>query len=370
MTPRRVHVELGDRSYDVAIGAGLLDNVGARARKVLGSTARSAMMISNPPVWALYGDRLFSSFERSGFKVTRHLIGDGEQYKRLGEVEKAIGALAAARLERGEPVVALGGGVVGDLAGLVAALYMRGTPFVQVPTTLLAQIDSSVGGKVAVNHRAGKNLIGAFHQPAAVYADPTTLQTLPARELRAGLYEAIKYGVLGDARLFAWIERRIERLLACDADDLAHLAARCCRIKAAIVAADEREGGLRRVLNLGHTSGHALETATRYRRFTHGEAVGYGIEIACELAVALGACAAGEAARIRRLVARVGARPPANDLAIVRLLEAIQHDKKRSHGGVPFILPVSIGTVEIRHNIPETAIRQAFERVLGARRAR
>jgi 3-dehydroquinate synthase len=366
----RVRVELGDRSYDVTVGAGLLDKVGARLRKVLGGTARGAMIVSNPPVWNLYGDRLFSSFERSGFQVTRHLIDDGEQYKRLAEVEKAIGTAAAARMERGEPVVALGGGVVGDLAGLVAALYMRGTPFVGVPTTLLAQIDSSVGGKVAVNHRAGKNLIGAFHQPIAVYADPTTLQTLPARELRAGLYEAIKYGVLGDARLFAWIERKLERLLACDPKDLAHLAARCCRIKAQIVAADEREGGLRRVLNLGHTSGHALENVTRYRRFSHGEAVGYGIEVACELAVALGACAAADAARIRRLVARVGPRPRTNDLGVEPLLEAIQHDKKRSHGGVPFILPVSIGTVEIRHNIPETEIRQALERVLGARRAR
>jgi 3-dehydroquinate synthase len=365
-----VRVELGERSYNVEIGEGSLDQAGDRARKVLGSGARNVMIVSNPTVWPLYGDRLFSSFQRAGFRVTRHLIGDGERYKRLSEVEKAIGTATEARMGRGEPVVALGGGVVGDLAGLVSALYMRGTPFIGVPTTLLAQIDSSVGGKVAVNHNAGKNLIGAFHQPAAVYADPATLTTLPARELRAGLYEAIKYGVLGDARLFAWIERRIDHLLACDVGDLTHLAARCCAIKASIVAADEREGGLRRVLNLGHTSGHALETATRYRRFSHGEAVGYGMEVACELAVALGACAPRDAERVRRLVARVGERPPAHDIPADRLLEAIQLDKKRSHGGVPFILPVSIGTVEIRHNIPETEIRRALEIALGTRPAR
>jgi 3-dehydroquinate synthase len=363
---RAVPVALGDRSYSVYVGAGLLDDVGPRARKVLGKAPRSAMIVSNHAVWTLYGDRQLGSLGRAGFGVVCHLIGDGERFKRLAEVERAVGAAAGSGLERGEPVVALGGGVVGDLAGLVAALYMRGTPFIGVPTTLLAQIDSSVGGKVAVNHTLGKNLIGAFHQPRAVFADPATLASLPARELRAGLYEAVKYGVLGDAGLFEWIERRLEGLLARDENDLASLVDRCCRIKARVVEADEREGGLRRVLNLGHTAGHALEAATRYRRFVHGEAVGYGLEVVAELAVALGLLAPPEALRIRRLVARVGPRPTARDVPVDRLLEAMGRDKKRSGGDVPFVLPRAIGEVEIRGGVPRDEIARALERVLGA----
>jgi 3-dehydroquinate synthase len=361
--PRVVPVELGDRSYEVYVAPGLLDDVGPRTRKALGGRARGAMIVSNHTVWTLYGDRLLESLGRSGFRVVCHLIGDGERFKRLSEVERTVGAAADSGLERGEPIVALGGGVVGDLAGLVAALYMRGTPFVGVPTTLLAQIDSSVGGKVAVNHTLGKNLIGAFHQPRAVFADPATLATLPGRELRAGLYEAVKYGVLGDARLFEWIEKRLDRLLASEADDLGRLVEWCCSIKARVVEADEREGGLRRVLNLGHTAGHALEASTRYRRFVHGEAVGYGLEVASELAVALDLLPRSDAERIRRLVGRIGVRPAARDVPLDRLLEAMKHDKKRSGGDVPFILPTSIGSVEIRSAVPAEEIRRALERV-------
>lgn len=366
MSARTVGVDLGERSYAVTIAPGALDRAGAIARRALGLAAgRSAFVVSNPTVWALYGERARASFERAGLRVAYHLIGDGERFKRLSEVERAVGAMAAARHERGEPVVALGGGVVGDLAGLVAALYMRGTPFVGVPTTLLAQIDSSVGGKVAVNHASGKNLIGAFHQPAAVVADTATLATLPPRELRAGLYEAIKYGVIGDAALFARIERRLPAMLACDPGELADLVARCCRAKARVVEADEREADLRRVLNLGHTAGHALEAATKYRRFVHGEAVGYGLEVAAELALSLGALGARDAARIRALVGRVGPRPPARNIGVDRLLEAMQNDKKRSGGGVPFILPTGVGSVEIRNHIPEIEIRRALERAFG-----
>jgi 3-dehydroquinate synthase len=367
---RTVPVNLGDRSYAVLVAPGLLDDVGARMRKAIGHAARNAMIVSNHTVWTLYGDRLLGSLERSGFGAVCHLIGDGERYKRLAEVERAVGAAAGAGLERGEPIVALGGGVVGDFAGLVAALYMRGTPFVGVPTTLLAQIDSSVGGKVAVNHTLGKNLIGAFHQPRAVVADPATLATLPVRELRAGLYEAVKYGVLGDARLFEWIEKRLDRLLEREADDLGRLVEWCCRIKARVVEADEREGGLRRVLNLGHTAGHALEAATRYRRFVHGEAVGYGLEVASELAAALGLFRASDVQRVRHLVGRIGPRPPVRDLRIDRLLEAMRHDKKRSGGNVPFILPTSIGSVEIRSAVTPEEVRRALECVLRGKTQR
>jgi 3-dehydroquinate synthase len=365
VSEHRVRVGLGDRSYTVAIGEGLLDDVGTRLRKVLGPKVISAMILSNGTVWSIYGQRLQSSLERAGFRPAKHLIGDGERFKRLSEVERAVGAGIAAGLERGDPVVALGGGVVGDLAGLVAALYMRGTRFVQIPTTFLAQIDSSVGGKVAVNHPEGKNLIGAFHQPVAVYADPATIATLPARELRAGLYEAIKYGVLGDAKLFEWIERRLERLLEADAAELGRLAARCCKIKAEIVAEDERESGVRRYLNLGHTAGHALEAATRYRRFTHGEAVGYGMEVAVELAVVLGALAPADAARVRALVAKVGPRPRASDVPADALVAAMAHDKKNVGGRIGFVVPTAVGRVEWRPQVPEIEIRRALERALG-----
>lgn len=361
MSERRVRVRLGDRSYTVAIGEGLLDAVGRRVRLAVGRRPGSALVVSNPTVWALYGERLSESLTVAGFTVAAHLIGDGERFKKLGELERAVGTAATAELERADPVVALGGGVVGDLAGLVSALYMRGTPFVQVPTTLLAQIDSSVGGKVAVNHSAGKNLIGAFHQPLAVVADVSTLATLPARELRAGLFEAIKYGMLGDASLFSWMERRMEALRAGSPDDLARLTAVCCRIKARVVEADETEAGPRRVLNLGHTVGHALETATRYRRLLHGEAVGYGLEAAALLGVVLGTVSNSEAARIRRLVAKVGPRPRIDDLDPDVLVAAMRHDKKRSGGRVAFVVPVGIGAATIRTDVDEATVRRTIE---------
>ncbi len=364
MSERRVRVRLGDRSYTVTVAEGVAGEAGARLRRLLGNAPKSAMIVSNDTVWSLYGDRVLSGFERAGFRVVRHLVGEGERFKRLAEVERAVGAAAGAELERSEPIVALGGGVVGDLAGLVSALYMRGTPFVQIPTTVLAQIDSSVGGKVAVNHPAGKNLIGAFHQPAAVYADPETLATLPRRELRAGLYEAVKYGVLADARLFEWIERKLPRLVAADAADLARLAERCCRIKARVVEADERESGVRRFLNLGHTAGHALESVTRYRRFSHGEAVGYGLEVAAELAADVGMLGRDDAARVRALVRRVGARPRASDLSADALVEAMRHDKKRAGGSVGFVLPLAVGRVEFVPRVDERAVRRALARAL------
>lgn len=362
MSERRVRVRLGDRSYTVAIGDGLIADLGRRVRRAIGRRPGSALVISNPTVWALYGERVQESLGDAGYAVAVHLMGDGERFKKLGELERAIGSAALAELERGDPVVALGGGVVGDLAGLVAALYMRGTPFVQVPTTLLAQIDSSVGGKVAVNHAAGKNLIGAFHQPVAVVADTSTLATLPRRELRAGLFEAIKYGLLGDASLFSWMERRMDALCAGSPDDLAHLTAVCCRIKARVVEADETEAGLRRVLNLGHTVGHAIETATRYRRLLHGEAVGYGLEAAAMIGVALGTLSTAEAGRILRLIASVGPRPGIDDLDPDVLIAAMRHDKKRTAGRVAFIVPVGIGAVEIRTDVGDASVRRALER--------
>lgn len=370
MSEARVRVRLGGRSYTVNIGDGLLDSVGGRVARATGRKPRSALVISNPAVWSLYGERVRASLHAAGYAVSAHRIGDGERFKRLSEFDRAISAAAAAEIERGDPIVALGGGVVGDLAGLVSALYMRGTPFVQIPTTLLAQIDSSVGGKVAVNHAAGKNLIGAFHQPVAVVADTSTLSTLPERELRAGVFEAVKYGMLGDARLFAWMEKHMDVLVAGSGADLAHLVAVCCRIKARVVESDETESGPRRALNLGHTFGHAYETVTRYRRFLHGEAVGHGLDAVAELGVALGTMARDEAERVHRLVARVGPRPRIGDLDADALIAAMRHDKKRASGRIAFVLPSGIGSVQIRTDVDEATIRGALDTCAKLDRAR
>jgi len=359
---RRVRVGLGARSYAIAIAPRIVDNVGERLRLLIESRTR-ALVVSNTTVWPLYGARVRAGLESAGFDVVVHLVDDGERFKRLAEVERAIGAAVSGDLERGDPVIAVGGGVVGDLAGLVAALFMRGTPVVHVPTTLLAQIDSSVGGKVAVNHSMGKNLIGVFHQPVAVYSDPDTLLTLPGRELRAGLFESVKYGVLADADLFSWIGENLEVLRRAESTSVARLAERCCRIKARIVAADEREAGIRRYLNRGHTAGHALETVTRYRRFRHGEAVGYGIEVAAELSRISGRLTVAETLAIRELVGRVGRRPAISDLDPRDLVAAMRHDKKRSAGRIGFVLPVAIGSVVFEPAVAERDIMRALRAV-------
>src|SRR4030095_3485179 len=254
---RTVTVNLGSRSYKVQISSGLLDDLGQHARAALGQNARQAVLVSNVTIDSLYSDRAVRSLVRAGFKIHRLSISDGERFKSLRTAESLLSFLIERRVERSDVVVALGGGVIGDLAGFVAATYLRGIRLIQVPTTLLAQIDSSVGGKTAVNHPLGKNLIGMFHQPSLVVIDPETLTTLPPREMQAGLHEAIKYGVIKDRRLFHRIERDVDRLKQFDLDRLVPLIARSCEIKAAVVRRDERENGLRRILNFGHTVGHA-----------------------------------------------------------------------------------------------------------------
>ncbi|MFM8393603.1 MAG: 3-dehydroquinate synthase, partial [Acidobacteriota bacterium] len=261
-------------------------------------------------------------------------------------------------------IVALGGGVVGDLAGFVAATYQRGIPFLQIPTTLLAQIDSSVGGKTAVNSPRGKNLIGAFHQPAAVVIDPTVLRTLPAREFGAGMYEALKYGIIRDRQLADFIAANLAEIRALAEQPLTHLIARCCQIKSDVVAADEREGGLRRILNYGHTVGHALEAVTAYRRLKHGEAVGYGMICAASLAAGLGILAPAEAELIREQTELIGRRPAIGDLNPAEVIAAMAHDKKVAHGRLPFILPTTIGTVVVRDDLPPALIRSTVRQLI------
>ncbi len=360
-----INVKLKDRSYPIHLAPDLLGQVGRLARAQVGDKPRAAVVVSNPTVNRLYGQAVMRSCQAAGFHAHNFLIGDGETYKTAATAQLLYTFLIERRIERADVIVALGGGVVGDLAGFVAATYLRGVPLIHLPTTLLAQIDSSVGGKTGINHRLGKNLIGAFHQPALVVIDPQTLHTLPPRELTAGLCEAIKYGVIKDRRLFLRLARDLDKLKQLDQESLAHLIARSCQIKAQVVAADEREGGLRRILNFGHTIGHALEAVTRYRRFLHGEAVGHGMRAAAVIAKRLGLLAAADCQAIHDLIARVGRLPETKSIALDAIIEATYRDKKSAAGKVAFVLPVEIGRVTIQSDVPLKIIRTALKESLS-----
>ncbi len=362
---KTILVKLDNRSYRIEIEPGLVDGAGASIRERLGDRARRAIVVTTPRVGALYGSRVLRSLKRAGFRAETFLIGDGERFKSLRTAESLYTFLIERRVERSDLIVALGGGVTGDLAGFVAATYLRGIRFVQVPTTLLAQIDSSVGGKTGVNHPLGKNLIGAFHQPSLVVIDPETLRSLPARELGAGLYEAIKYGVIRDARLLKRISANLDRIKSLDGGELAHTIARSCAIKADVVARDEREGGLRRILNFGHTVGHALEAVTRYRRFLHGEAVGHGMRAASLIAERAGLLAPDARKSIDHAISGVGRLPAANNLALDGIMSAMTHDKKAEAGRVAFVLPVEIGRVVIKSDLPPRLVRSALKDALA-----
>ena len=361
---KTVTVKLKERSYTIQISAGLLDETGALARRAAGDKARQCVIVSNPTVDALYGRRVARSLSRAGFKARSFLVGDGERYKTLRTAESLYTFLIEQRLERSDLIVALGGGVVGDLAGFVAATYLRGIRFIQAPTTLLAQIDSSVGGKTGVNHALGKNLIGAFHQPSLVLIDTETLRTLPPREMQSGLYEAVKYGVIRDRQMFDRIARNMDKLRGLDTAELVYLIARSCRIKADVVERDEREGHLRKILNFGHTVGHALEAVTRYRRFLHGEAVGHGMRAAARIAEQMEMLSPGEREAIDRAVTSVGRLPSTNTLALDDIISAMNHDKKVEAGRAAFVLPTEIGRVVIRSDVPPQVIRLALNDAL------
>ncbi len=364
----RVAVPLDERSYEIEIAVGGLERVGELARRAFGAKPRRVAIVSNRLVCGLYGKGVEKSLRQAGFEPLTHLMGDGERAKSLRTAERLWSFLIENRFERSEGLIALGGGVVGDLAGFAAASYLRGVPYLQIPTTLLAQIDSSVGGKTAVNHPLGKNLIGAFHQPCAVVIDPLVLRTLPPREFRAGLYEALKYGVIRDRTLAEFINAEMGRIHSLAPEALAPMIARCCQIKADVVSADEREGGMRRILNYGHTIGHALESVTGYRRLRHGEAVGYGMKGATTIAAKLEMIDPAEATMIHDLVDSIGRRPPIDDLPIPGIIAAMSHDKKVSQGKVPFILPTRLGEVEIRDDVPAAIVRAAVRATLASSR--
>ena len=357
---RTVNVPLGSRSYQICLGTGLLARLGQTcARLQLGGRAA---IISDVNVAPLYGAAARQALRGAGFDCELITMPAGETAKSLRTMGACCDQLAALRLERKSFIVALGGGVVGDLAGFVAATYLRGLPFVQVPTTLLAQVDSSVGGKVGVNLRAGKNLVGAFYQPRLVLCDLDTLGTLPERELRAGLAEVIKYGIIYDAALFRRLERELPRLLRREPGVLGTVIARCCEIKAEVVRQDETESGLRAILNFGHTIGHALEAIAHYGKYLHGEAIAIGQVAAARLSARLLGLPARDVERITRLLGRAGLPTEArlNRRQKDKLLAAMRLDKKVRGGEIKFVLARRIGRVEFGQAVPATALESVL----------
>lgn len=350
-------VELGVRAYPIHVGPGLI----TRTELLLPVLASARVaVVTNTTVAPLYLARFTEALAAAGVASLPIVLPDGEQYKDWQSLNRIFDRLLAARMERKDALVALGGGVIGDLTGFAAATYLRGVPFVQVPTTLLAQVDSSVGGKTGINHPLGKNMIGAFYQPRLVLADTDTLATLPDRELSAGLAEVVKYGLIRDAAFFAWLEANMERLLAREASALTHAILVSCRTKAEIVAQDERESGPRALLNLGHTFGHAIETGLGYGRWLHGEAVAAGMVLAAELSRALGWLAAEDVARIKRLLARARLPVDAPALGVARYLELMGLDKKVEGGRLRFVLLKAIGEAVVTADVPEETVRSVL----------
>jgi|ERR1051326_694340 3-dehydroquinate synthase len=380
---KRVQVSVPPRrrQYEIKIDAGLLSVLGSEARECLGRSARQVAVISNPTVFNLYGPLAIQSLRAASFEVVHWLMKEGERHKSLRSFERLLAFLSERGLERGDGVIALGGGVVGDLAGFAAAAYLRGIPFIQAPTTLLAQIDASVGGKTGVNVPSGKNLIGAFHQPNLVLIDINTLRTLPPRELTSGWCEALKQGAAGDRRLFDQTVRLLRRhrehasqdqigsQTEVDTNELSAAIAAHCRFKSTIVAGDEREEigrddhRSRRILNFGHTIAHALETITGYRRFRHGEAVGYGMLVAGEISKDLGMLAVEELELLRHGVRLCGSLPRADDLPTDKIMAAMKLDKKSVRGIIKWVLLERIGRArivsgrEIENRLIRSAIR-------------
>jgi len=358
--PATVDVALGSRSYTIHIGHRLLEQAGAIIRPLLGRP--HCVIVTDDNVAAVHLQSLETALAASGITTAAVLVPPGETSKSYDGLSDLCDRLLAAGVERSDFVIAFGGGVIGDLAGFAAAVLRRGVAYVQVPTTLLAQVDSSVGGKTGINSALGKNLIGAFHQPQAVITDLALLRTLPERELRAGYAEVVKYGLLGDSTFFTWLESHGRDVLGCKAEALKHAVATSCRAKAAIVAADETETGERALLNLGHTFGHALEAATGYGdRLIHGEAVAIGMAMACRLSERLGCCPPGTAARVTAHLGSIGL--PTGVAAISKLLPdapgllaIMRHDKKARSGKLAFILVRGIGDAYVDTGIPEEAI--------------
>jgi 3-dehydroquinate synthase len=357
MAMERLTVDMGERSYQIMIGFSDLDRLGINLLPL--NLSNRICLVTNTTVGKLYGSRVKTILADSGYTVSYYEAPDGEEYKTLQSAAAIYDQMVNAEMERSSAVVALGGGVVGDMAGFAAATYMRGMPLIQVPTTLLAQVDSSVGGKVAVNHPRGKNLIGCFYQPRLVFADLQTLKTLPVREIKSGMAEVIKYGAIWDSVFFTFLEQRLDRILNLEPEALMETVRRSCAIKAEIVSRDEREDGLRAVLNFGHTIGHALESLTDYRVYRHGEAIAAGMAVAASLAVGRGMMNSADRERLVALLSRTGLPVsipyPARDI-----MELLSHDKKVFEGRPRFVLPLKIGQAEICSGLEDEEIAAAL----------
>lgn len=356
---QKIRVELGERSYEISIDSGILADLGKSLVKF--GFSRKTALVTNPTVYGLYGDRVTESMKDAGFEVSVTVVPDGEGYKNLSSVEGIYSEMLAAKLDRKSAIIALGGGVIGDIAGFAASTYMRGIDFIQVPTTLLSQVDSSVGGKTGVNHPMGKNMIGTFWQPKLVWIDIDTLKSLPPREFLSGLAEVIKYGVIRDEGFFRFLEENRDKVMGLDRDTLACIIRTSCEIKASVVSQDERESGLRAILNYGHTMGHAIETATGYKRYLHGEAVAIGMYAEARLSRYLDLLDGGQLARIKALIEAYdlpASLPEEIDFRL--LLSSMKLDKKTVSGDIAFILPEKIGKVRIQRGLSSHEMEKAF----------
>ncbi len=356
-------VDLGDRSYPIHIGPGLVE----RADLIVPHLAQKRVaIVTNTTVGPLYLERLTRTLTDAGVEVTPIVLPDGEAYKDWQTLNLIFDALLKSRAERKTTLIALGGGVIGDMTGFAAACYQRGVPFIQVPTTLLSQVDSSVGGKTGINHPLGKNMIGAFYQPRLVLADTDTLKTLPARELSAGLAEVVKYGLIWDADFLDWLEAGMDRLRALDPESISRAIYRSCEIKAQVVAQDEREGGIRAILNLGHTFGHAIETGMGYGNWLHGEAVAAGMVMAADASRRKGWLSDAEVERTRAIIRAAGLPDTAPDLGVERYLEYMGHDKKVEAGKIRFVLLKKIGEAVITADLPAAELNATLTHYVRA----
>lgn len=362
-----VPVDLGENSYDIFIGEGLEKEIVTFCQDFCqkGRFSSKGLIITDTHVGPVYGNWLQGLLAQGGLSADIYEIPAGESSKSLTVAEEIFTKCIEDGLDRKSPVFALGGGVVGDLAGFIAASYMRGVPFVQVPTSLLAQVDSSVGGKVAVNHRLGKNLIGAFYQPKAVFMDLNTLKTLPEREIYTGLGEIIKYGIIYDHDFFSYLESNVEAVKVLAGETAAHMTARSCEIKAAVVSEDEKESGLRAILNFGHTAAHAIEKNTGYTKYNHGEAVAIGMVCAAHISRALELVDDEAVARVISLIEALNLPTKAEGCTVDMLYRDIFHDKKTVGGKVKWVLMTSIGTVITKSDVPENVVRDAMGKIIA-----
>lgn len=359
-TITEVPVALGNRSYSIFIGNGLLSDTGNQLKKM--GLGRTLGIVTNPTVGPLYLDPLLEGLNKEGFRTEVFLIPDGESYKTLETIKDIYQRMLSAHFDRSSTLIALGGGVIGDMTGFAAATYMRGIPFLQVPTSLEAQVDASVGGKVAVDLPEGKNLVGAFYQPQGVFIDLEVLKSLPVRELSSGLSEVIKYGIIWDQEFFSYLEENIDKVFQYDMDILRHIVKRSCEIKAEVVSQDETEQGIRAILNFGHTVGHAIETLTGYQAVRHGEGVGMGMIAACLMADQMGLGSGKITSQVQNLVQRAKLPTTLPELDVDKILETMLYDKKAKEGKITMVLPEKIGKTIIMEvedlNPVKNAIRQ------------